>query len=401
MAHGLYAPIVQELVNKIGDEHWGDAFQTAVTNANMQAPYDMQGIETLGDYYTFVDGMLKWVPFESSDGREIYRKLCIFYFIFAQPSLRELQTEIKPENANKDLKCLSKWLVRYAEELGKFMDTPESFTEQSRQTFIDSPSYNMGDYIEPQGGWKSFNQFFARNTKPGYRPIASIEDDRVIVSPADSTYEGQWPVEYDSNTAIDVKGVEWKISELLYQSDFKDAFNGGIFMHSFLKPNDYHRLHAPVGGIVREAKVIQGQVYLEVVVGEEGGLEPIRRIHPRAKKIPASPGDPEIEATDTTGYQFCQMRGLFVLETQIGLVAVLPIGMAQVSSVVLTAEKDKVLRKGEELGYFQFGGSDIVLVFQKSSNVTITATPPTNTEETHYNMGMEIGTANPLPSRSR
>ena len=62
-----------------------------------------------------------------------------------------------------------------------------------------------------------------------------------------------------------------------------------------------------------------------------------------------------------------------VLETAIGLVAVLPMGMAQVSSVVLTAEEGVTLTKGEEISYFQFGGSDICLVFQRRSNVDITA----------------------------
>ena len=80
-----------------------------------------------------------------------------------------------------------------------------------------------------------------------------------------------------------------------------------------------------------------------------------------------------------------------MLETKIGLVAVLPMGMAQVSSVVITAEVGVTLRKGEEISYFQFGGSDIVLVFEARSNVSITANVGT-----HYKVGNRIAQAFPI-----
>ena len=57
------------------------------------------------------------------------------------------------------------------------------------------------------------------------------------------------------------------------------------------------------------------------------------------------------------------------------LVGVLPVGMAQVSSVILTAHEDVTLRKGEEIGCFQFGSSDGVVVFEAASNVVLTARP--------------------------
>eukprot|EP01113_Clastostelium_recurvatum_P027137 TRINITY_DN32682_c0_g1_i1.p1 TRINITY_DN32682_c0_g1~~TRINITY_DN32682_c0_g1_i1.p1 ORF type:complete len:170 (-),score=48.50 TRINITY_DN32682_c0_g1_i1:23-481(-) len=71
------------------------------------------------------------------------------------------------------------------------------------------------------------------------------------------------------------------------------------------------------------------------------------------------------DAGDNTGYQFAQARGLCVLDTGRGLVAILPIGMAQVSSVVMTAKEGAVLAKGEEFGYFQFGGSDHIVLYSK------------------------------------
>ncbi len=90
---------------------------------------------------------------------------------------------------------------------------------------------------------------------------------------------------------------------------------------------------------------------------------------------------------DGTGYQFTQDRGLIIIESPVGLVAVLPIGMAQVSSVNLTAQVGATLAKGEEFGYFAFGGSDIVVMFEKDK-VKITAQVGT-----HYNQGKTIATA--------
>ena len=85
-----------------------------------------------------------------------------------------------------------------------------------------------------------------------------------------------------------------------------------------------------------------------------------------------------------------QAHGLIVLNTAIGLVAVLPMGKPQVSSIILTAKVGTTLRKGEEISYFQFGGSDTVCVFEARSNVSITAMVGT-----HYKMGTRITQAFP------
>ena len=109
---------------------------------------------------------------------------------------------------------------------------------------------------------------------------------------------------------------------------------------------------------------MQGVVYLgvgtEPIEGDEKGRTRIVR-----KQI----------ALDEPGYQFMQMRGPVVIQSSIGKVAILPMGMAQVSSIIVTAEKGTTLRKGDEISYFQFGGSDIVIVFRRDSNVSITAQP--------------------------
>lgn len=93
-----------------------------------------------------------------------------------------------------------------------------------------------------------------------------------------------------------------------------------------------------------------------------------------------------LRALEGTGYQFVQTRGLMVLDSNMGLVACPPVGMAQVSSVVITAELGSPIRKGEELGYFQFGGSDFVMVFERRAHLALSCQP-----EQHFLQGAAVG----------
>ena len=372
-----FHPVVNELIALIKKNNWEASFEKAIKKANSMHVPLISEVTNLETYLIWINRFLYWIPSENVQGKNIYDHLCAFYFIVDQEPLLSLQNKVIPHDTAPPLTELSAWLVKYANAMGAFLDTPESLTPESEKSFYDSPSFNMNEYIRPQGGWKSFNQIFARNFKPGYRPVAAISDQTVIVSPADSTFDGQWEVRADSH--VTVKNLHWKISELLEGSAYKDRFKNGQFMHSFLSPADYHRQHAPVGGKVLEARVIPGQVYLEVeaVPDGKGG----HHIKPKRS----------FDAPDTAGYQFAQARGLIILDTPIGLVAVVPIGMCQVSSVVLTAEVGVTVRKGEELSYFQFGGSDIILVFEAASNVSFTAQMGV-----HYKMGTRIAQAFPV-----
>ncbi|KUJ19558.1 phosphatidylserine decarboxylase-related protein, partial [Mollisia scopiformis] len=349
-------PVVSALITKIDSTpEWHSKFTNAIETARATGIQEMEPIKTLQNYYHFLNELLLWVPSENFQGTDVYNHFCLFYFVLDQKSTKDLQTPILPGLNPESLTWLSDWMVQYAKAQGQFLDTPESISDESMETFWASPNYNMGDYLEPRGGWKTYNEFFARNFKPGYRPVAAIAGQSVIVSPADSTFDGQWEIRSDSGVTI--KTIHWKISELLEGSPYQDRFNNGIFTHAFLSPADYHRQHAPVGSKVIEARIIPGQVYLEVnprpSLDGSLSLVPQRKLHSPPANISLSGGDQAgvmvFDAPDNAGYQFCQTRGLVVLDTEIGLVAVLPMGMAQVSSVILTAEVGQTLRKGEEI----------------------------------------------------
>ena len=374
-----YHPIVEDLVKMIQANNWKDDFEKAIKSAcNKNLPF-LDHVKNLDQYLDWINEFLYWVPTENSSGQNVDDHLSAFYFIADQEPVLSLQNKVVPYDETHPLTPFSQWLVQYANEIGLFLDTSESLTAESEQTFYDSPLYNMQEYLRPRGGWKSFNQIFARHFKPGFRPVAAISDQSVVIMPADSTFAGQWEIRKDSH--VTVKNINWKISELLEGSQYKDRFDGGLFMHSYLGPTDYHRQHAPVGGKVLEAFVIQGQVYMEVELKAEAG-NPGKHILNHKRNF---------DSQDNLGYQFAQTRGLIVLDTLIGLVAILPIGMCQVSSVIITAEVGVTLRKGEELSYFQFGGSDIIMLFESSSNVNFTAQPGF-----HYKVGNKVARAYPV-----
>lgn len=375
-----YHPVVQELVDMIKSNNWQDKFNQALKSAQQYNIAAMADIKTLDDYFAWLNKQLYWVPVENYYGKIVYEHVCKFYFILDQEPVLSLQTKVTPTDKMQPLTPLSAWMVKFVKSFGEFMDTPESLTPESEKTFFDSPLYNMNEYLRPRGGWKTYNDLFGRSCKPGTRPVAAITDSSVIVSPADATFGGQWEIREDSD--ITIKGLHWKVMELLEGSPYKNRFKGGYFTHSFLNTFDYHRQHAPVGGKIVEARNIQGTVYLEVKA------EPIANDPSGAHQIVAHRA---FDAPDNPGYEFIQTRGLIVIDSPIGLVAVLPMGMAQVSSVVITAEVGRSLRKGEEISYFQFGGSDIVMLFESCSNVSFTAQPGV-----HYKYGTRLANAYPV-----
>lgn len=374
-----YHPIIDELKQLIQINHWEMDFETAIKTAHSKNLPLLDDVKDLTSFMDWINKSLYWIPSENSSGKSVNDHLTAFYYILDQEPIFKLQNKVVPHDKASLLTPFSKWLVNYANAIGEFLDTPESLTEASEKTFYDTPCYNMREYTKPHGGWRTFNQFFARHFKPGYRPIAAVSDQSIIVMPADSTFGGQWEIRKDSH--VTVKNLNWKVSELLEGSPYKDRFENGLFMHSYLSPLDYHRQHAPVGGKVLEARVIQGQVYLEVEAVTDDNQEGVHQLNLKR----------HYDSLDTAGYQFAQSRGLIVLETPIGLVAVLPIGMCQVSSVVITAEVGMTVRKGEELSYFQFGGSDIIVLFEAASNVCFSAQ-----KTIHYKMGVKIAQAYPV-----
>ncbi len=197
-------------------------------------------------------------------------------------------------------------------------------------------------------GFDSWNDFFIRKIKPEKRPIAEPENDNVIVSACDSEV-------YDIQSRVKkrdwfwIKSQPYSLMDMLGNDEaVVDQFVGGDVYQAFLSAMKYHRWHSPVTGTIKKAYIKQGTYYSGI---ESQGVDP------------ASPDQSQ-------GYiAHVATRAIILIEAdnpKIGLMGVMPIGMAEVSSCVLD-EKIKPgykIKKGEELGYFQFGGSTHCLIFR-------------------------------------
>ena len=155
--------------------------------------YEIVEIKKLGiiDQDSFL--VTTCIPSEDLEGKDVYYRLVVFYFVFDQPALKDLQSPIEPASAHKPISWLSNWLVDYAKEMGNLLDQESSLISRSLKTFYESSEYNMNDYVVPRGGWKPFNDFFACTTKLGYRPIDALCDSSVILSPEDLIFDGSGP----------------------------------------------------------------------------------------------------------------------------------------------------------------------------------------------------------------
>jgi phosphatidylserine decarboxylase len=366
--------IVRELASLIDRNDWAAAFEQALGRASASGVASVAHLKTVDDYLAHIDALVRWAPREAGDSRQVHDKMVEFYFVLDQPSLRALQSPTRPEPEESALTPLSAWICAFARAWGSYLDTPES--AMHIDSFRSNPAFHWDEYMPPPSGYLTFNQFFARHVRPGMRPIAALGDARVLVSPADAVFIDAWRIADDSSVyvedpKIDVKGIQWSIRQLLQGSDHADRFAGGTFMHSALRTYDYHRWHAPVPGTVVEARNIDGRAWLDV------------------EAIPAFVDGRSVHvlhAIEGTGYQFAQTRALVVIDSPHGLVACLPVGMGHVSSVVVTARVGANLHKGEELGYFQFGGSDFVMVFERRCQVELTCR-----KDAHYVQGSAMG----------
>ncbi|KAI2778681.1 hypothetical protein F4815DRAFT_476269 [Daldinia loculata] len=343
-----FNPIIILFIGHLEKTNNLHALDQAIESAYQKAPRFMDTFNIIGadSFLKFANDLLKWIPHEGSEGQDVYNTLCMFYFVFNQSPLKELQTPITPDASGRPLTWLSSWLVVYSQLVGLWMDTTESLTEESLESFKQSKHYNVDEALPPPGGWKTFNEFFSRQLKADARPIESPLDDKVIV--------------------YLIKNLPWTIGSLLQGSEYADEFNGGVWIHGFLNTYNpgFRQLSPP------------------------GPLAPI--FSPKSRQFLWYRID-----TNSTIAEFMQTRGLIIINNAVlGKVAVLPIGMAVVSSVKLLVRKNQQLKKGDEISTFLFGGSDIVCVFQRKAGLAVESFVPSAPGKYSYSkMGSTLANA--------
>lgn len=348
--------------------------------------------QNLAEYYEFVtwtETTMPWAIVKKEEYPEIFdnifQGLCAFYFLIDQP-LPELEGKGLVNNSLQYYEPFAKWLVTFSKSWGVYLDTEDSWNEEYYQMALNDPNFGLQNgWYENPSNWKTFNQFFARHLKsPDMRPVASPGLDSVVVSFADSEPQGVWAIDSTSNL-IEKEGVPVKsatlksISKLIGDdSQYKDAFANGTFTHSFLNVNDYHRYHFPLGGTIKEARIIQG-------ANPTGGQLWWDKENNRYAFNPSA----------KTGWQSVETRGCVILETaEYGLVALIPIGMGVVGSVNFEENitLGTIVKKGDLLGHFAFGGSDFIMIFQDGVSFTLDAPMQEDGNSyIHMLMGEQLG----------
>lgn len=335
---------------------------------------------TVDEWISYITTFSRWIPHQTDlkgwrdadkgYAQEVYDRLCHFYFLIDQGVGKNGDTIVQNIDGFKE------WLIDYANLWGDFLNTTESFNDAIWKSFKKyAPYYRIEDSLvngkpNSPSGWLTFNQFFARELNPGLRPIDAPTDNTVITAPADCTFRKMYNIDENSNILDDnskeTKAVLKKthvignVADLLKGSPHANKFANGTFVHYFLGPYSYHRFHAPVSGMVDECRAVSGLTYLEV------------NIDPKTNQFSA-PDDSNSPAPPNKGYQFTQARGILTIDTtqskegNMGIVGVVPVGMCQVSGVHMSATTGRNIAKGEEFGYFLFGGSDIILLFQEGN----------------------------------
>ena len=324
--------------------------------------------QTLTEFYDFVDWNVRQLPWDvmihpapNDYGRSLYGRtdqgIGYFWFIVDQP-LEELSDRGYFYPTVEFVEPFSSWLSTYSQSWGDWLDTEDSWNDAYYNMVKNDPDWGLDKGWYGEGNlWRTYNEFFARKlASPDARPIADAD----VVAPADSWPKKTWAIDERNQLVYDDLQIKTaKISDIAQlignDSQYKDAFAGGTLTHTFLDVNCYHRYHAPVDGVLKELRTVPG-------VSAGGGYT----LWDDEEKLYYYVND--------LGFQMVETRACAIIETEdYGLVAMLPVGMSQICSVnwIPTLHVGQTLHRGDEMGFFKFGGSDIVMIFQRGVDVEL------------------------------
>ena len=362
-----HAPMTQSLMAMLDADTQLRAMmeKSLALAAEINPDPDTNPAQTLEQLYDFLDWAATCMPWNVlRDARypalydHIDQSVDYFWFLVDQP-LEELEGLGYYYPTLQYHEPIASWCREYAQSWGAYLSTQESWKDEYVELFREDGRFGLdkGWYESPEN-WHSFNDFFARYlSSPDARPIA----DAALVAPADSTPQGVWSID-ENGELVHREGVAIKsarftsIRQLIGEgSAYADEFAGGTLTHTFLDVNDYHRYHFPIDGTVLEVRKIEG-------TNAAGGVTVWNEETGRYVLEDAIPG-----------WQMIETRDCVILDTAYGLVAILPIGMSQICSCNWedSVQVGAQVKRGDPMGYFLFGGSDIVMVFQKQAELTL------------------------------
>ena len=302
--------------------------QAAIENPHQKT----NPVRTIEQWCTYVERfahLMPWQAIEIGEDASFFRRIDqnIGYFYFL---LGDLQYEPR----------VAHWLKAYNIAWGEWLSSPESWNEEYYQLTLSDPLFELQtNRYESPDNWHSWNDFFARRLNhqlqiTNHQFVAPC-DGAVLYAPVKTATIANW-------------------LDLLGDSPYREAFTGGETFHIVLDVFDYHRFHMPCDGTVLECKTIQG---IHAGGGEIIWDEAENRYR--------------YEQCGVTDFQMLETRGVLIIDTRAyGKIALVPVGVQQVSSVIWTFINHKSeiinhkLTQYSELGKFLFGGSDVVLFFE-------------------------------------
>lgn len=235
--------------------------------------------------------------------------------------------------------------------------------------FIKNFNINMDEYergsldnTDKNNSYKNFNEFFIRKISPGIREFSA--DKNHLGAFAEARYFA-WDKISDELT-IPVKGKWLKPSKILNNTKYNNIFENGPLMIARLCPVDYHRYHYPDNGTNIESYQIHGEFH---------------SVNPLALK---ARGDIFI----------ANERRVSILKTEnFGKIAYIEVGATCVGKIVQSHDESVQFKKGDEKGYFLFGGSTVIIIgeegrFRPSSDILENTK---NGIETYIKLGDTVG----------
>ena len=226
------------------------------------------------------------------------------------------------------------WFIKFMDARGEWLKTHASARHMS--TIMKQAKWNLKEFRVPKGGYKTFYDLFLRDFKRGRRPIADKKDNRVVISPAEGRLMWLYRNVQDRDSFTS-KGDVINIRQILNnKKPYTEKFIGGDIMNVFLWYTDYHWFHAPVSGKI-------------VDISEYSGVY-----------------NYNFEKENWFSTTAKHKRTAIIYKTKhLGYVAMIPIGFWEVASIVLTVKKGDRVIKGDRVGHFGYGGSAIILLFEK------------------------------------
>lgn len=212
---------------------------------------------------------------------------------------------------------------------------------------------------QPHWGFASWNDFFTRRLREGARPVDEPSNAAAIVNACEAS-----PYDVSEHCQLHdrcwIKSQPYSLREILAGTEpgVTERFVGGSVYQGYLSAFNYHRWHAPIEGTIREAYKVNGTYFSEI----------------DAKGTDArGPNDSHSYTTAVAS------RAVILIEADepaLGLVACVFVGMAEVSSCCIDALPGQHVAKGDELGFFQYGGNTNCLIFQPNVIRTFVPRPP-------------------------